>query len=89
VVGNLDEFKSTLQIKLKKLGHRERAAFLSKKPMRSLTKIDNKLSHDEGPGLTTLSMVKTISCRSPTKPPTARSVKNEKEITANALRSLI
>jgi len=49
VVGNLDEFKSTLQIKLKKLGHRERAAFLNKKPMRSLTKIDTKLSHDIGP----------------------------------------
>jgi hypothetical protein len=34
-------------------------------------------------------MMKTISCRSPTKPLAARSVKNEKEITANALRSLI
>jgi len=34
-------------------------------------------------------MMKTISCRSPTKPLAARSVKNEKEITAHALRSLI
>lgn len=33
--------------------------------------------------------MKTISCRSPTKPLAARSAKNEKEITAHALRSLI